>query len=187
MKLNKFLKVGALVGAAFAMTSVAHAGFISGGISLAGGYVTNTGNLNTATAFTSFSAITTGATGDFSPLGIGQAVTQNGFTFSPLPAGGVNPLWTVTKAGITYSFNLSSPIFVDQPGDNTLVLKGTGKLNITGATSTTGTWIFTANQTAGTFSFSSSNGAVPDGGTTVALLGLSLLGLHGARRKFSNR
>lgn len=185
MKLNKILKVGAALGAAFALTSAASAGFISGGISLGGGYATNTGNLNTATTFTSFTAISTGGTGNFSPVTLGTAVTQTGFTFNPLPSGGVTNLWTVTIGATTYAFDLSSPISIIQPGDNTLTLKGTGKLKITGFTNTPGTWVFTANQAGGSFSFSSSNGAVPDGGTTVALLGLSLLGLHGARRKFS--
>lgn len=187
MKLNKILKIGALLGTAFAMTSVANAAFISGGISLAGGYTVDTLDLNTANGFTSFSTFTTGVSGDFAPIGTLTAITQNPFSFDPFPGAGVNPLWTYTSGPKTYSFNLSSPIFMDQPGDSTLTLKGTGMMNITGFTSTPGTWTFTANQAGSTFSFSSSNAAVPDGGTTVALLGLSLLGLHGVRRKFSNR
>lgn len=169
--------------AAIALASAAQAAGIVGGISLAGGYTTNTGNLNTATAFTSFTAISTGGTGTFAPVVLGTAVTMNPFTFSPFPVGGVNPLWTVTVGPTTYSFNLSSPISVTQTGDNTLELKGTGLLNATGFTATPGTWIFTGNQAGGTFSYSSSNGAnVPDGGTSVALLGLSILGLGGVSR-----
>jgi hypothetical protein len=108
---------------------------------------------------------------------------MNPFTFSPFPVGGVNPLWTVTVGLNTYSFSLSSPISISQPGDNTLELKGTGTLMATGFDNTPGTWIFTGNQGGGTFSYSSSNAArVPDGGASIALLGLSILGLGGVSR-----
>jgi hypothetical protein len=169
--------------AALALASAVQAAGIVGGISLAGGYTTNTGNLNTATQFTSFTAFSTGGTGTFAPVVAPTPVTMNPFTFSPFPVGGVSPLWTVTVGPNTYSFNLSSPISVVQPGDNTLELKGTGVMNATGFTATPGTWIFTGNQAGGTFSYSSSNAAnVPDGGATLALLGVSFLGLGGVSR-----
>ena len=50
---------------------------------------------------------------------------------------------------------------------------------------TTGTWLFTANQGGGTFSFSSSDGAVPDGGSALILFGLALGGLEALRRKLA--
>ena len=157
---------------------------ISGGLSLAGGYVVNTGDLNTATAFSSFSnVITTSASGSYAGIAAGTAVTMTPFSFNPFPVAGVTPLWSLTATPTT-SFDLLSPISVDQPGDNSLELRGSGWLKMAGFEDTKGTWIFTANQGGGTFSFSSSNAAVPDGGSTAVLLGLALLGVAAVRRKF---
>ena len=84
--------------------------------------------------------------------------------------------------GNSYSFDLLTLMITQQGGDS-LTLHGTGTLHITGFDNTPGTWIFTANEAGGTFSFSSSNGAiVPDGGTTVMLLGAAL-GLLGIARR----
>ena len=163
---------------------------ITGGISLAGNYVTNTGNLNTATAFTSFpTVLVMSVSGSYSGVGTGlssPSVTMSGFTFNPFGPP-VIPLWTFMSAGSTYSFDLSVLTQRLQPGDNSLMLKGTGTLHITGFTDTPGTWIFTANQASDTFSFSSSNGAVPDSGSAVALLGIALAGIEGVRRALRAR
>ena len=165
----------------------AQAGPIVGGISLAGAYVTNTGNVNTATAFTSFpGVIVTSVSGSYTgvgTLGSSPAVTMNPFTFNPFSAS-VTPLWTFMSAGNTYSFDLTV-LSLTQQGSNTLTLNGTGTLHITGFTDTPGTWVFTANQASDTFSFSSSNAAVavaPDSGSAVALLGIALAGIEGVRR-----
>ncbi|MGC2353370.1 MAG: VPDSG-CTERM sorting domain-containing protein, partial [Candidatus Udaeobacter sp.] len=57
-----------------------------------------------------------------------------------------------------------------------------------GFDATAGTWSFTAQNGSanGVFSFSAStfsSQATPDGGATVALLGLALAGIEGTRRK----
>ncbi len=88
------------------------------------------------------------------------------------------------SGGNTYSFDLLT-LSIDQQGNNTLMLSGTGDLNMTGFDTTTGSWVFTANQGGGTFSFSSSNGAVPDGGSALILFGLGLGGLETLRRKLA--
>jgi hypothetical protein len=178
------------------ITLSAHALPITGGISLAGGYTTDTGNLNTADAFTAFNnVIVTSRAGSYAPVALGQAVTQNAFSFAPFPAGGVTPLWTFTVGGTTtYNFNLLSLQPIEQPGDNTLTLRGSGILSITGWDNTEGSWLFTGNQGGGTFSFSSSNApygpenpgpgaGVPDGGSSVVLLASGLVGLVALRRK----
>jgi hypothetical protein len=164
---------------------------ITGGISLAGTYVTNNGNLNTATSFSSFPfVVITGVSGSYTGVGTGSSspsVTMNGFTFNPFSAS-VTPLWTFMSAGSTYSFDLTVLSSRLQPGDNTLTLKGTGTLHITNFTDTPGTWVFTANQASDTFSFSSSNAAVaPDSGSAVALLGIALAGIEGVRRALRAR
>jgi VPDSG-CTERM motif len=165
---------------------------ITGGISLAGGYTVNTGNLNTATAFTSFPfALVTGVSGSYTGVGTGlssPSVTMNPFTFNPF-SGPITPLWTFMSGGSTYSFDLTVLSSRLQPGDDTLTLKGTGTLHITNFTDTTGNWVFTANQAGDTFSFSSSNSAVgvPDSGSAVALLGIALAGIEGGRRALRAR
>ena len=163
---------------------------ITGGISLAGNYVTNTGNLNTATAFNSFpTVLVMSVSGSYAGVPTGTSspsVTMSGFSFNPFSSS-VIPLWTFMSGGSTYSFDLTVLSSRLQPGDNSLTLKGTGTLHITGFTDTTGTWLFTANQASDTFSFSSSNGAVPDSGSAVALLGIALAGIEGVRRALRAR
>jgi hypothetical protein len=160
---------------------------ITGGVSMSGGYTTNTGNLNTATAFTSFTGVfLSSVSGSYTPVPVGggsPVVTMIPFSFNPFPGGGVIPLWSFAYLGVTYSFDLTALTSMMQPGDDTLTLKGHGILHISGFQDTVGSWLFTANQAGGTFSFSSSNAAVPDGGTTVALLGLGLAGVGVLRRK----
>src|SRR3954468_20315358 len=98
---------------------------ISGGISLGGGYTPNTGNLNTATAFTAFNnVIAASVSGSYTPVPLGQAVTMTPFSFNPFPGPGVSPLWTFTIAATTYSFDLLTLQPPQQPGDNTLTLRG---------------------------------------------------------------
>ena len=87
------------------------------------------------------------------------------------------------SGGNTYSFDLVT-LSLDQQGHNTLNLSGMGNLDITGFDTTPGMWVFTANQGGGTFSFSSSNASVPEGGSALILLGLGLVGLEALRRKF---
>jgi len=165
---------------------------IVGGISLAGGYTTNTGNVNTATAFTGFPMVfVISVSGSYSGVGTGMSspsVTMNGFTFNPF-SGAITPLWTFMSAGNTYSFDLTALTSRQQTGNDTLTLFGTGTLHITGFTDTPGNWNFTANQAGDTFSFSSSNSAagVPDSGSAVALLGIALAGIEGVRRALRAR
>ena len=164
---------------------------ITGGISLAGNYVTNTGNLNTATAFNSFpTVLVMSVSGSYTGVGTGPllspVVTMPAFSFNPFSSS-VTPLWTFMSAGSTYSFDLTALTSRLQPGNLTLTLEGTGTLHITGFTDTPGDWVFTANQRSATFSFSSSNGAVPDSGSAVALLGIALAGIEGVRRALRAR
>jgi hypothetical protein len=162
---------------------------ITGGVSFAGGYTTDTGNVNTAHAFLNFSNVNiTSVAGSY--LGVPTngtvPVTMMGFTFNPFVPP-VNSLWDFMFSGKDYSFDLLAITSRQQNGDNTLTLHGLGTLHITGFDNTAGSWVLTANQGGGTFSFSSSNGAIPDGGTTVALLGIALAGIEGVRRMFRAR
>ncbi len=66
---------------------------------------------------------------------------------------------------------------------------GTGMISGNGFTATLGTWSF-STQDPGTgnpptFSFSAGTNALPEGGTTLALLGIAVIGVELLRRKFA--
>jgi hypothetical protein len=113
----------------------------------------------------------------------------NGWSFN---SGEVTKFWEVQ--GFTFTLTSSSLLFQDADG---LVVAGSGVVSGYTYDPTPGLWSFlTEPGVTPKFRFSTSagvkgaspNGAsVPDGGTTVTLLGLSLLGLYGARRKFGSR
>jgi hypothetical protein len=108
------------------------------------------------------------------------------YSFDPFPVTGVSPLWQ-TVIGTSASFDFLTLTLLQQPGDDTLTIKGTGLLHLAGYDNTVGNYTFTANQAGGTFSFSSSQAAtgVPDGGATIALLGIALVGVEGLRRRMA--
>jgi hypothetical protein len=191
----KSLSVLAL--ASFALTAQAIP--VSGGISFAGGFTSNTGNLNTATAFSSFTnVISTGSTGTLAPAVSGlttfnpAVLSFNGFTFgtSPGGAGSITPVlvWTGTGTnGVITTFTLNSISTVDHNPFDTVVIVGQGIFTETGFDATPGTFTFSANQAGGTFSFSLSQAALaPDGGTTALLLGLGLVGVGLSARRFKS-
>jgi hypothetical protein len=96
------------------------------------------------------------------------------FSFDPFPVGGVAPLWALNALpGAT--FDLLS-IAIEYETANVLVLSGTGVAHMLGKDDHSGQWNLTANTFGTTFSFSSSS-AVPDGGSTALLFGLSLIGI----------
>jgi hypothetical protein len=195
MKLKTTSKIGAAVIAALALTSAAQAlPFLNGVINMgtnfqvggagvvlqdAGGVATT--NLGLAAGVQSWvGAIVTSSSVDFSVVANGSAVTfAQPWVFATPQA----PLWSVGG----FSFDLTSAT-VSSPG-SFLLVEGSGMLKAAGFEDTPGFWTFsTQGQAAqGVFSWSSSTNSVPDGGTTVALLGFSLLGLHGIRRKFAKR
>jgi hypothetical protein len=188
----KFLGAVALVAG---LASSASAAYIVGDISFgaAGGNVALTGGIegdfSDATGFdfpAGLNASVTQATGNFAPeFGAIPALkyaTFFDFTFSPLPLGGA-PVWTVQSGN--FSFDLTS-VSVTR-GSNGLLLSGLGVVSSTipGLDDTTGNFNFSVqgNNAAANFSWSSDVSSVPEGGAAIALLGLSLLGLEGARRR----
>lgn len=182
---NHIIKRLACAAAALAVTATVQAGPITGGISLSGAMTFNNGNINTDTAFSSFSQVTVASvSGSYVTAGVAlnTGVNMTPFQFNPFTSA-IIPLW-ITQSGPSAEFDLLSITYLSQPGDDTLTLKGTGTLKLFGYDPTPGLWIFTAQGGAGTFSFSSSNGAhpVPDGGTTAILLGLALTALTFVRK-----
>ena len=159
---------------------------IVGEISFSGSYVVDNSNLSLATKFTSFGNVTVslGPTGDYTGLA-GVSVTHSPFTFSPLPAGGVVPLWSIPSQPGT-SFDLLT-LSVDFKSPTILLLTGKGTAHMAGRDNTPGTWILSANTLGSTFSFSSTNASnpnpppVPEPGTV--LFGIAILGVTAIRRR----
>jgi hypothetical protein len=181
---NKFLMT---VAAACLLSLTASATSITGGVSLGGQVTSDTGNVNTGNTFTFGSVFIANVSGSYAsvptvPNPLSPPVVQNPLTIGTLP---INNLWKFTYLGNTYDFNLTSITLVDRSIPSAITVTGFGNLQITGMEDTVGAYTFTANNQGGTFSFSSSNGAVPDGGTTITLLGAAISGLAcvGALRK----
>ena len=171
---------------------------LTGSVTFAGGVTLDTGSAATATAVTGWDGpggagtmpIVISASGDFVLLApLFSAVT---FT-SPYVLDTAVPhptLWsTVNGAVLDLTFSTITSQGVG-PGGAFVTAGGMGVLTALGFDPTPGTWSFsTQDPSAGTpplFSFSASSGAVvPDGGTTLILLGaaLSALGLIGRKLK----
>jgi len=124
------------------------------------------------------------ATGDFAPFE-GLLASLSDFLFNPLPAGGVNPLWSV---GV-FSFALDS-ISIDTQNASTLSLVGTGTVSGYGFADSPGTWNFTGNPVGTRFIFSAGTGtvaAVPEPEIYAMMgIGLGLIGWIGRRKKLAN-
>ena len=82
------------------------------------------------------------------------------------------------------TFDLLS-VTIDTQNSTQLALTGTGMFHLAGFEDTLGTFTITANASGRTFSASASQGAVPDGGSTAALLGSVLFAFGMLRRRFS--
>lgn len=168
---------------------------ISGSISFSGTSTIDGTSFVTATRFTLFQDVTVGAPSSLSGDYVGTSgatVTLSPFIWDPPTASTpLDPLWTFVSGGNTYWFDLSV-LHKDIASPTGLLLSGLGTAYISGPglekLATPGLWNFSA-QTQGlsTFTFSSTTTVpppgVPDGGTSVMLLGASLLGLGLIRRK----
>ncbi len=99
MKLTQITKIGALlIISAALITSAKALPSITGDINFDGIAKTNTGNLATATSFTSISGVTVVPVEDGTYTGTtGAPVTFTPFSFS---AASVTPLWTFTWAAL---------------------------------------------------------------------------------------
>ena len=135
----------------------------------------------TSGPFNGYNAVVNSGTGNFVAELDGLALFKD-FTFSPLPLGGA-PVWTVQSGN--FSFNLTS-VSANREDDG-LLLSGVGVVSSTigGLDDTAGTFFFSlqGSKNDASFSWSSNTSSVPEGGAAIALLGLSLLGLEGARRR----
>jgi len=182
MKLATLTRISpALVLAVALLGNVARANpIIQGSINFDGVAKTNTGDLGTATAYTSISSVIVvpGGSGayDSTLVPVGTPVTFTPFSFT---AAGVTPLWSFTIGSVSYWFDATSiTIGAQLPGD--LYLYGNGKAYITGYQTTLGTWSITDTTTkkgSKTFTFGADSATVPDNGGTALLIGLGLAGI----------
>ena len=185
--MNRPLKSLAAAAVLIGLVSTSHAVPVVGAISYAGHLTVNTGNLNTATAITSpsFGGVTS-RNGFFNIVPQNDPLILTPFQFAPFVA----PASTlVSIASIPTTQFFLTTLTVEQPGDDTLTLRGFGFYR-NGPDETPGSWLFTANQAGGTISWSASSAApaspggwVPDGGMTAAMLGMALLSLCAMTRR----
>ena len=198
MKEHSYSTLRASLLVALALGSAANAGSISGSMSFASDPNTLINGLTlqdsagnpTAVLSNAFgvrtwgNASVNGTTGSFAVIDVGTVPTMAApWIFNPSTP--LLALWSVTDSGVTFTFNLTSSMIAFQNA-SFLSVSGTGTVTGTGYTQTPGTWNFSTQEpdVGGKFTWSASAEAVPDGGTTMALFGLSLLGLYGAGRKF---
>ena len=150
--------------------------------------------LGSATSVAFFTGVTVGGspTGAFTGT-VGSSVTWSGFSWPSNVL--VAPLWTFVSGANTYSFDLAN-VSISSQSNSFLNLEGFGTLHVTGFDDTPGSWSFTISNPGGgahanfDFTFANSQtatGAVPDGGSAVALLGIALVGIEFARRKLRLR
>jgi VPDSG-CTERM motif len=180
----KLLKLTLAVLAAALVTSGAQAVMVDGAITFAGGAIFDTDSLATATRVNTFLDVTVQSRdGDFAAfVAVGDDTTMAvPYIFTPsTPTPG---LWSVGG----FTFDLDGSVVELQNADF-LVISGTGTITGNGFDPTSGMWRFSTQEpdAGGVFSFSSSGefNGVPDGGSTVALLGLGLTGVWLIRRKF---
>jgi len=109
---------------------------------------------------------------------VGDTATFTPFSTWSFNSGPIALFWQVD--GFTFSLIASHIVF---QGSGFLNVSGTGTITGNGFTPTAVDWFFTVQDDPANGVFSFSGGNVPDGGATVALLGLALAGIEGIRRK----
>lgn len=192
---NKYILAGviALVG----LTASVQAIPITGSVQLGGTVQFDTSSLLTATAasFPLNDIQVSSGSGNYAGTA-GALVTFNNFNFASTGPNPKSPLWSFVSGGLTYQFNLDSISAVIRqtfPTGDQLYVGGFGTVSITGFDTTAANWSFNVTDSSkGTsgifrFAFNDSNTAipasVPDGGTTVMLIGAALSGLGLIRKK----
>jgi len=194
---TKTIMTGMALGAMALMLAVsqAQANLISGSsIAFAGTFTLPAGdNIGNTTALDNVNSVVVGDTDSYAAIPFGTAATFANPLTTTTPA---TPLWTVDSGGNVYTFFATSLAVTLQfynpshGGYGELDMDGLGYAEINGSDPTAGSWSVTATQgghgTHAAFGFDSSASVigVPDGCTTLGLLGSALVLLQGLRRKF---
>jgi hypothetical protein len=177
---NKLMIMAGAMAVVAGFGQVAQATPIAGSIGFTGTFIQNggtLGNLKTATSMTINSATVGTATGDFA----GASLISFASPIAVNPAVGITTLWNILAGGVTYTFMVTSET-QDLTTTTALHLTGTGLItdgNV--ADATTGNWQLGFGKSGDSFQWQSTGAAdaaeVPDGGSTVALLGAGICGL----------
>jgi VPDSG-CTERM motif len=188
------MKLAATSGIVAAMLAVAsvQANPISGSISMGGELNLDSSSFSSATQVTSWPLVYVVAdSGSFSsvaPLSL-VSMSSSPWIFSPAPGVALNNLWSV--GGFTFSF-ASDTVTASGPF---LDISGTGTISDTSNDSSSFVWNLSLEQptTGGPteFTFSAGTqagggggtGEVPDGGLTLAMLGIAFAGIEIFRRR----
>ena len=163
---------------------------ISGTIQFAGSVAFDTHSLATATRVNTwfdmhgnagFSSVAFGNTGDFAGITPGTQVNMaQPWIFDPSTP--TPNFWSVGG----FTFNLLSSTIITQT-KSFLNIEGRGIVSGNGFTPTAANFAFSVQNAGGghhlIFTFSANENEVPDGGSTVAFLGLALTGIEVLRRK----
>ena len=170
--MNFFSKAAAIVTLTIA-SGTALAAPITGNVQFSGLNTLSPPNTLTATFIDFDGAIVNFGVGSYAGLAFGDPATFVDWQFSPAVA---QTLWTVVKAGTTYSYAISSVTNLVRLADS-LVIDGLGTLTISGVLNyspTQGTFHYSTQDnggnTATNVSFSANDYAVPEP-STLALLG----------------
>jgi hypothetical protein len=187
----------------FALT--AQADPITGGVTFTGQVTLPVGtNIGNATAFLSFNnpplATVTIRTGSYIVAGVGtndpvavNAFTFGGFAYPYTLVPPLQPLWhsagglaegdIMTIVSLFQTFNETSQI-------GSATINGTGMLHLVGFDPTMGSYVLDVTQGGSTLGFTYSAfvpvPGTPDGGTTLLLLGMGLLGVGAVARRFKS-
>jgi VPDSG-CTERM motif len=185
---NKLIIMAATVAALASFN--AQATPITGSIGFYGAYTSN-GNpndLSTGTLLTLNSPAIFGATSQFTGASLVSFAPSAGINANSSSLIG-SQLWSVLVGSTTYTFLVGSEVQTLGAFNTTLTLAGFGTIGDgTAADNTSGTWTLGFGASGETFNWIATSAnvpaTVPDGGTTVALLGGALAGLGLLKRKF---
>ncbi len=186
-QMKNFVKYMACAAVALGLAAAVHATPIKGSIGFTGTYTQvggTAGNLASATSMTIDTFGVTSATLDLAGAGAPMTfVSSVGVNGNPPTIG---QLWSVTVGPTLYTFAVTSEAQTFTSGIQ-LNLAGNGTISDgIPADDTAGTWQLGFGVTGASFTWQSTSGAnIPDGGTTVMLLGAALSGLALIRRKLA--
>jgi VPDSG-CTERM motif len=156
---------------------------ITGSIGFGGTYTQNggiQGDLSTATSMSINTVNIQNVTGSF----VGATSPSFATPILVNPGTGLTQLWQVLVGALTYTFNVTSESQTFTSGTQ-LNLAGNGVISDNLGDSANGVWQLGFGVSGDSFTWQSTSAAnVPDGGTTVALLGGALAGLGLLKRKF---
>jgi hypothetical protein len=157
---------------------------VTGTIGFTGQATYDNSTVGTATAVDAwFNTVVNGTSGSFTSVALNAPVTITA-PWSFTTTSTINPFWTAGG----FTFELISSAIVTQ-GTGFVFVNGTGLVSGNGYDQTELDWNFSSQGNAVTttpsWTFSASSQSIPDGGTTMLLLGAGLSSIALIKRKLS--